>query len=123
MRLGLFIPLGHDGAKCCAPHLPPPAIIQVIAMSGVHAVKVLYCRCPQPLPQWKQLFRADLFPATDKRCKTAVTMDLLEAQHKLSHAAKVNLYEFYMSILRRSNPLGTAHTLVSSTSCLTGHFH
>jgi hypothetical protein len=81
-------------------------------MNGVHNVKVAYCGCTHSLPRWKQLVRGDLFPATDKRCTTAVTFDLLECYMDLTHTAKVNVYKFYMGILRRSNRLGVAHNLV-----------
>jgi hypothetical protein len=111
--LGLVIPLGHNGARCTSRPRPDPSIIRVIAMNGVHNVKVAYCGCTQSLPRWKQLVRGDLFPATDKRCTTAVTFDLLECYMDLTHTAKVNVYKFYMGILRRSDRLGVAHNLVS----------
>jgi hypothetical protein len=82
-------------------------------VSGLHVVKITYCDCVRLLPRYQQLLRAGLFPATEKRPSTAVSFAFLEAYHKMSQAGKTNLYDFYMYVLLRADPLHLHHSVVS----------
>jgi hypothetical protein len=109
--LGLVLSLGHNGKAC----LHPSELIdfQVIAMTGIHHVKIAYCSCRKPLAKYQQLLHEGLFPAMEKHPQTATTFDMLETFHKLTLSSKVNLYDFYLFILHCRDPLRTHHVLVS----------
>jgi hypothetical protein len=114
--LGLVLQLGHDGATC--PRATVTTGITVVDITGVHAMTVRYCECgAPPLPRYQQLLQAGFFPATEKRCTTAVSLGFLNAYHKLAQTAKTNLYDFYMFVLLRSDPLGLHHSVVRTGSC------
>jgi hypothetical protein len=87
-----------------------------VEITGLHNLKVIYCGCAQLLHPWQQLMRAGLFPATEKRPKTTVVFNVLEAYQKLSYTAKMNGYDFFRFMLARTDPLETDHQLVCSAS-------
>jgi hypothetical protein len=92
--------------------------MQVLSLTGIHTVKVMYCGCAQVLPKHVQLLRAGLFPATEKIPKTAATFDFLETYSKLSYVSKTNVYDFYKFVVHRGDPLQRDHGLVSRIDLL-----
>jgi hypothetical protein len=74
----------------------------------------MYCGCTQTIAKSSQLMRAGLFPATEKRPKTAATFDFVESFHKLTLTSKVNLYDYFKFVIQRDDPLLLAQNLVSS---------
>lgn len=73
-------------------------------MSGVHIVRIRYCLCgTNPLTSRSQLIRARWFPATWSRPNTVFTFCLLDFLHKLQAQDKVNIYDFYASLVPVSN--------------------
>lgn len=111
--LGLRVQLGHSLGDAC-PH-PSPATdddFVVIDADGVHNVALNYCGCQKAAPQFVQLLRARLFPATVTQPKTAATFRALETYQMLSNVAKVSGYDFVMAVTRRMDNTSPAHVRV-----------
>ncbi|KIJ90500.1 hypothetical protein K443DRAFT_116509 [Laccaria amethystina LaAM-08-1] len=102
--LGLRVQLGHGGRPCPCPS-PGPLGFMVFDTSGVHSVNINYCECPNDsLPDRRtQLLRQEWFPATFTRPNTVFTFDCLDTFHELSLQGKGNLYDFYHSLLRKTD--------------------
>ena len=85
-------------------------------MNGAHHLKVQFCACEED-PDWvenyRQLLRMDWYPASFDRLKTAFTFDLLDTYHKLTLQGKLNLYDFYLSIMQKTDNCGREKTIVS----------
>lgn len=83
-------------------------------MSGVHTVRVRYCFCDKAGPDSRlnpgarrcQLLGHRLFPATLHRPGTVFTFHLLDFLHKLQTQSKINLYDFYLSLISVTDPAG-----------------
>jgi len=112
--LGLRIQLGHDGDKCPIPISGPQNFV-VFDVSGAHTVNVDFCDCNplQPLDRRVQLLRRGWFPATLARPQTAFTFEFLEVFHELTLQGKVNLYDFYHTILHRTDNANLNTSIVS----------
>jgi len=86
----------------------------VLDISGVHTVRVTYCFCNtdakdarlNPAARRCQLLRNRIFPATLLRPGTAFTFRLLDFLHKLQTQSKVNLYDFYLSLVSVTDSAG-----------------
>lgn len=106
--LGLRIQLGHDSGQSC----PNPLVsfnddFTIIDSDGIHKVGIDYCGCSQSLPKTVQLLRSRLFPSTVVDPKTAATFRVLETFQMLSFTSKVSAYEYYRSLIRRTDNTGT----------------
>ena len=77
-----------------------------------------FCSCTET-PQWvenyRQLLRVGWYPASFQRPGTAFTFNILDAYHKLAIQAKLNLYDFYLSVLQRTDNCGRKKVIVSRT--------
>ncbi|KAI0671900.1 hypothetical protein C8Q78DRAFT_972892, partial [Trametes maxima] len=107
--LGLVVHLGHDGAQC--PDPAPVRAIMVFHVNGYHTVNIRPCGCLTNIssnspPAWRQFLRADWFPATQKRPVMAFTIEVLKLFHELNLKAKTNAYDFYQTLLRRTDNSG-----------------
>lgn len=47
-------------------------------VTGYHYIRVRYCRCASQVPAHRQLLRAGLYPASQKRPQTVFTFQLLD---------------------------------------------
>jgi hypothetical protein len=113
-NLGLRYQLGHSSAPCPCPH-PGSANFVVFDLSGFHNVSINYCLCrDEPLPFWTQLLREGWFPATLSRPQTVFSFDCLETFHELTLQGKTNLYDYYNTLLRRSDNANLSTSIVSS---------
>ena len=103
-ELGLRVQLGHDGRPCPCPSRGLQNFL-VFDLSGAHPVNADYCNCnpTQPLDRRVQLLRKRWFPATFLRPQTVFTFDLLETFHELTLQAKTNPYDFYHTIIRKTD--------------------
>ena len=112
--LGLRIQLGHDGGPCPCPSCGPQNFV-VFDLSGAHAINIDYCECTpdKSLEKRLQLLRKRWFPATLARLQTVFTFDCLEFLHELTLQGKVNLFDFYHTILRRTDNACISTTTVS----------
>ena len=105
--------LGHSGGRCPCPR-PGPKNFTVFNVSGPHSVAIDYCQCSdQPLNMWNQLLRERWFPATLARPQTVFTFDCLETFHELTLQGKTSLYDYYHTLLRRSDNANLGNSIVS----------
>lgn len=113
--LGLRIQLGHDGGRCALP-VPASPNFLVFSLSGVHQVNVDFCGC-QPsyeLEKRVQLLRRRWFPATTSRPQTVFTFECLDTFHELTLQGKTNLYDFYHTLLRKTDNANIRPTIVGT---------
>ncbi|KAJ6476812.1 hypothetical protein C8R45DRAFT_833720, partial [Mycena sanguinolenta] len=108
--LGLRIQLGHwhDINRVCpvSQHAFGDDFV-IIDIHGVHQVALDYCGCGQGGHPTRQLLRAQLWPATTTNPKTAATFALLRLYHLVSFEAKCSALEFYQSLARQTDNLGS----------------
>ncbi|KAF6741396.1 hypothetical protein DFP72DRAFT_1115848 [Ephemerocybe angulata] len=105
--LGLRIQLGHGGGACPNP-IVGPKDFNIFDTSGVHPVNIDFCGCSAQSDNSNksvQLLRSSLFPATLSRPQTAFTFNFLDTFHQLTLQAKTTVYDYYNTIIRRSDPL------------------
>ncbi|KAI0245468.1 hypothetical protein BJV78DRAFT_1356698 [Lactifluus subvellereus] len=104
--LGLCVQLGHGGALCPLPSAGPKTFC-VFDTTGVHHILVNFCNCRMNgiIHQRTQLLRARWFPATFNRPKTAFTFDCLDTFHELTLQGKTPLYDFYHTVLHKTDNL------------------
>lgn len=84
---------------------PGPSDFMVFDISGVHRVSVDFCGCDHEgeLHRRTQMLRARWLPASYNRPKAAFTFDALDAFHELTLQGKTTSFDFYHSILRRTD--------------------
>lgn len=87
----------------------------VFDISGIQAVNVDYCGCPNDkiLDRRTQLLRLSWFPATFTRPNTVFTFDLLDTFHENSLQGKGNIYDFYHLLLRKTDNANVSDSIVS----------
>jgi hypothetical protein len=112
-NLGLRMQLGHGGSACPCPSPGLPGFM-IFDNSGVHSMNIDYCECPNnDVPDRRtQLLRQGWFPATFTRPNTVFTFDCLDTFHELTLQGKVNLYDFYHTLLRRSDNANVSDSIV-----------
>ena len=114
--LGLILSMGH-GEKLCpyGNNELGPQMLTVLDVSGVHEVRVMWCRCATAATYAKQLFSRRLFPATIQRPKTVFTFRVLNLFHLLNHIGRTTPWDF----------AGTMHRLTDNVrpSTVTVSFH
>jgi hypothetical protein len=111
--LGLRVQLGHSGGFCPCPE-PGPQQFTVFTLTGIHQINIDYCGCQVlPLSKTVQILRQGWFPATFTRPQTAFTFDCLSFFHELTLQGKVNLYDFYHTLLRVTDNANLSKTIVS----------
>jgi len=85
-------------------------------MSGAHLVNIDYCDCiesDRALDKRTQLLHKKWFPATTARPNTVFTFDLLSTFHELTLQGKGNLFDFYHTILRKTDNANIQTPMVS----------
>ena len=108
-ELGASHQLGHAVDDPC-PLPSDPVTLTLFDVSGVHKVRIRYCFCNDiggnSDNRHRQLLRARWFPATWNRPSTVFTFRLLDFLHKLQTQSKVNLYDFYASLVSVTDSAG-----------------
>ncbi|KAG1888985.1 uncharacterized protein F5891DRAFT_1131915 [Suillus fuscotomentosus] len=108
MSLGLHVQLGHrPGEECNSCRAAYDDDFVVIDVHGIHEIKLDYCGCTHAPSCYKQLLRAQWFPATTIDPRTVATFAILQLFHLLSFESKVSAYKFYHSLTWRTNNIGT----------------
>jgi hypothetical protein len=107
------VQLGHGGSPCSCPSPGPPGFM-VFDTLGVHSINIDYCECPNDsVPDRRtQLLRQGWFPATFTRPNSVFTFDCLDTFHELSLQGKGNLYDFYHSLLRKTDNTNISDSIV-----------
>lgn len=110
--LGATYQLGHRiGEPCAMPSRPIE--LTLFDISGTTTVRIRYCYCHSHVPHRVQLLRIRWFPATFTQPGTVFTFRLLDLLHKLQTRSKVNLYDFYTTLVTINNPAGLRPAIVS----------
>lgn len=109
MHLGLRIQLGHEGDSCPVPR-PSEAPFVVLHTNGIHQLSLDECGCAQGLGilRHTQLLRIGWWLATSEEPRTACSEELLESFHQLTLQSKVNAYDYYWHLSRRTNNVNNA---------------
>ena len=105
---GLCVQLGHGGDACKHPDIMRSQLT-VLDVNGIHQVNVAYCNCEKAIGSFErriQLLRAGWFPATLDRPKTVITFDALDLFHALTLQSKITFYDFYHTLVRRTDNSG-----------------
>ncbi|KAF7345166.1 CxC2 domain-containing protein [Mycena sanguinolenta] len=95
---GVF--LGHDG-NICRHHLSRP--FTLVDSNGIHATMAEMESTP--LPHFRQLLRAGIFPGSVKEPKTGYTLTLLERFRQQRNQDKGSLYDFVHVLQRLADPI------------------
>ena len=91
----------------------------MIDVNGIHQVDVQFCNCigmMECVEKYRQLLRVGWYPASFQRPKTAFTFEVLDLYHKLAIQGKLNLHDFYTSLLQKTDNCGQKKLLVSAVS-------
>ncbi|GBE78058.1 hypothetical protein SCP_0109400 [Sparassis crispa] len=107
-HIGLRVQLGHHSGRCFQNQCGPVRFT-VLDVSGTHHVNVDFCRCGESPGGWNeciQLLRVGWYPATTECPRTAFTFDYLNTFHLLTLQGKLNLYDYYKAILRKTDNIG-----------------
>jgi len=115
LELGYSFYIGHQHTPCPSPDSVFQKIL-VIDLSGAHYVNVQFCICkerPEWIEHYRQLLRMRWYPASLDRPRTAFTFDLLDTYHKITLQGKLNLYDFYILVMQKSDNRGRRKVIVS----------
>ncbi|KIY61813.1 hypothetical protein CYLTODRAFT_384282 [Cylindrobasidium torrendii FP15055 ss-10] len=99
------IPVGHDDGSSCPMGVVHPNF-NVLDRTGIYQVDILFCKCERSAPHRTQLLRAELFPSTARRPRTAATLRLLEAHDHMSSHGKISAYEHYTALEQMTDGWG-----------------
>ncbi|KAG6808347.1 hypothetical protein H0H92_004412 [Tricholoma furcatifolium] len=105
--LGLQIQLNHPEHRTCPNPEPLSGGLVVLHTNGIHRVNVNFCNCIAVEPRTVQLLRSRLFPGTTEYPRSSATFALLEFFQLLSFMSKISAFEFYQTLLRRTDNTGT----------------
>lgn len=114
-NIGLEVQLGHDGADCAAP-VAKSVDFEVLDTSGQHTVTISFCGCPGAAHPRVQLLRSQWFPASMSRPNTAFTFDVLNTFQLLNLQGKISAYDFYLSLVRKTDNMGILRSKAKGTS-------
>lgn len=78
-------------------------MVTIVDSSGVHAIGVSWCCCPEAPDRDMQLMMAGLFPATFHNPKTAFTFRVLEDFHLDNLECKTTPSQFFSRLRRLTN--------------------
>jgi len=101
--LGIIFQLGHDGQKTCLNPKPSTTLLIFHLNKWIHA-PMAFCGCPGAPDHHIQLLRAQIFPSTLQRIKSAFSFECLQSIHELNLQGKTTAYDYYQMILRRTDP-------------------
>ncbi|THH26719.1 hypothetical protein EUX98_g7467 [Antrodiella citrinella] len=74
--------------------------LTIVDITGIHYIRVKYCRCPDTLPEHRQLLRAGLYPSTQSQPCTAFTFQLLDDCHLENLECKTAFNNYYSKLRR-----------------------
>lgn len=97
----MHIQLGHPPGEMC--HFRSVGMkkkFTIVHTNGIHIARVHFCKCKRNMhvPEFAQLLRWRLWPATDIDPESATTFEALDLFQRLSLIGKVNGYDFYRAI-------------------------
>lgn len=136
--LGHVMHLGHSGDPCPNLSNDPlaepaesdstcpanPAIvgsrrnaeqISVVHTRGIRPVAIRYCACLEAPSHIRQLLQVGLVPGSPKRPETAFSIDMLGLYHTLNMESGLSMYNFYKTLVRRTDNIFTKDVPVCPT--------
>jgi len=111
--LGLCYYIGHQHTAC--PSSDTKAQVLVIDINGAHRVNVQFCACTEDarwVDKYRQLLRVGWYPSSFERPGTTFTFNVLDSYHKLALQGKLNLYDFYLFLLQKTDNCGRTKAVV-----------
>ena len=94
---------GEEGVPFASWEKQDRRCLVIVDTSGVHQLRVGWCRCDAAAEPHIQLLRHRLFPASMKRPSTAFTFSLLEYFHIDSVECKTSASSFFSKLRRLTN--------------------
>ncbi|KAK7041916.1 hypothetical protein VNI00_008897 [Paramarasmius palmivorus] len=106
-KVGVSIQLNHAGGTCVKP-LQCHSKLRILHTNGIHKVELYFCGCHKKRPQYQQLLRRGLYPATvtEGRITTCATFSYLESLQKTSFTTKGSTHDFYRALEKLSDGSG-----------------
>ncbi|KAK0444170.1 hypothetical protein EV421DRAFT_1903278 [Armillaria borealis] len=101
--------------RCLNPR-PGPIDFSVLHVNGLHQLAIDFCWCEHRVAPWKQLLRAELFPATVDQPRTCASFRLLEQYQALSGSGKISAYEFHQALSHMTDATGISKPKSKYTS-------
>ncbi|KAF8065986.1 hypothetical protein FPV67DRAFT_1692449 [Lyophyllum atratum] len=102
------VKVGHPaGERCINPLAAAEDGFVVVHTNGIHTIGLNYCNCLNHPARNIQLLRSRFYPATTIFPKTAATFEVLETFQLLSFMSKASAFEFYQTLVRRTDNTGT----------------
>ncbi|KAJ3899244.1 hypothetical protein F5879DRAFT_811244, partial [Lentinula edodes] len=108
--LGLVIHLGpHSATSPCWQAINhKPRLFTIIGVQRIHAASIKFCSCQKGSDlDRRQLLAAGLLPATTTHPQTAATFEFLNFFQILSFMSKASVSEYYQTLERVTNNIGT----------------
>ncbi|KAJ7598527.1 hypothetical protein C8J56DRAFT_769409 [Mycena floridula] len=103
-KLGLRVQMGHrDGSRCIFPTPSKGKHFTIVDVDCVHEVSLDFCGCGYGGSWTTQLLQARLYPVTSLLPVTAATFAALDHFQMLSFESKMNLHDYYGTILRQTD--------------------
>lgn len=105
--------MGHQNSQC--PSTSTPQNLLVVHTNGWHVVRAHFCTCgagPGWFERYRQFLRVGWYPASFDRPRTGFTFELLDTYHKLTLQGKLNLYDFWLGIIQKTDNCGRLEAIV-----------
>lgn len=99
-ELGYVFHLGHGGHPC---NLGKTSDFVLGDTSGIHEIRIRFCRHPGKPDFPKQLLDAHIFPCSDKRPQSGFTFAVLKKFHLLATKAKLASQRYYNVLVCQTN--------------------
>ncbi|KAF7791816.1 hypothetical protein EIP86_002840 [Pleurotus ostreatoroseus] len=97
-ELGLVIQLGHRVGEHCVMRKERPRELVVLHTNGIHKVHAHFCHCKSDCEEYRQLLRAQWWPATPLEPHTAATFAVLRQYHYQNLQGNMTAFDFYRSL-------------------------
>ncbi|KAF7291286.1 hypothetical protein MIND_01272500 [Mycena indigotica] len=103
LDLGLVLDACTNGFQPCPRASSDTMKLTVVAVNGIHELKIRLCGCRSPATErlyerWEQLLQLRLFPATFAFPRTAFDFHALEQFHVQSLTSKITVYDYIRSL-------------------------
>lgn len=105
-NLGLRFQLGHPTGIQCPFRIPGHSQFIALHVNGIHRVAIDFCGCPGSSPNFVQLLRASMYPATPLEPQTCATFEVLRNFHAMTLQGKISAFDYYHALVRLTDGYG-----------------
>ncbi len=102
--------------KCSA--LSGNPLIAVVNSTGISDMEIIYCICPDPMPQHEQLLQAGLLPSSFEEPETAFTFSVLDDFLADNLECKTTAQQYYSKLQNITNKMFPYHVPVCNIAIL-----